>query len=105
MATREEMIAKGEPRPDEVCAGCRKLIGPDEKRHNWKDGIVTCLTCGGPEEAKIEKLLHKALKDTGRLDDANECFECGSTIKDGKCPYCDKVKLQENNDSSPGGVV
>ena len=33
----------------EVCESCGKLIQTDDPRHNWHDGVTTCVKCGGPE--------------------------------------------------------
>jgi len=33
------------------CEACGRLIQPGEDRHDWADGVTTCMQCGGPGES------------------------------------------------------
>ena len=36
----------------DTCETCGRIIAPDEERHNWLDGVTTCIKCGGPPSEK-----------------------------------------------------
>ena len=31
------------------CEACGKIIEPGEPRHDWNEGVTTCMKCGGPD--------------------------------------------------------
>lgn len=43
---RKLAIAEGA----DTCESCGVLLKPEDGRHNWADGVVTCLKCGGPTD-------------------------------------------------------
>ena len=34
------------------CEACKKIIEQGEPRHDWNDGVTTCIPCGGPGDQR-----------------------------------------------------